>query len=109
MITQGKAQKGKPALIKEMKLDFTRQDDSATNYISLQSMEVMKTVAELRIYDMDNHLISKGEPVKVALRRGEVQESYWSFPLSALQPGVYRADALLGDAVAWRGYFRLRE
>jgi S1-C subfamily serine protease len=109
MISQGKPSKGKAPFSKEMKLDFTRQDDSATVLVSLQSTETLKTTTELRMYDLDNHLISKGEPIKITLRRGEPLERYWSFPLSILQPGVYRADVLLGDAVAWRTYFRLRE
>jgi trypsin-like peptidase len=109
MMTQGKPQKGKAPFVKELKLEFTYQDDSATILISLQSMEPLKTVAELRMYDADNHLVSKAEPVKLSLRRGEPQERYWSFPLGVLRPGVYRADVLLGDAVAWRTYFRMRE
>jgi S1-C subfamily serine protease len=109
MMTQGKPQKGKAPFVKEMKAEFTRQDDSATISISLQSAEALKTVAELRMYDADNHLVSKSEPVKITLRRGEPQERYWSFSLGAMRPGIYRADVLLGEAVAWRTYFRMRE
>lgn len=109
MITQGKPQKGKAPFSKAMKVDFTRQDDAATIFVSLQSNELLKTTIELRLYDADNRLISKGEPVKVTLRRGEPQERYWSFSLGAFSPGVYRTDVLLGDAVAWRSYFRVRE
>lgn len=108
MMTQGKPQKGK-AFTREMKHEFTRQDDSATILVSLQTMDTLKTTTELRIYDADNRLVSKGEPIKVTLRRGEPLERYWSFSLNVFRPGVYRADLLLGDAVAWRTYFRLRE
>jgi len=109
MMTQGKPQKGKAPFVKEMKVEFTHQDDLATIFISLQSAEALKTVAELRMYDADNHLVSKSEPVKITLRRGELQERYWSFSLGTMRPGVYRADVLLGEAVAWRTYFRMRE
>ncbi|HEY6944027.1 MAG TPA: serine protease [Candidatus Acidoferrum sp.] len=109
MMTPGKPQKGRAPFAKEMKMDFTRQDDSATILVALQAMDTLKTTTELRIYDADNHLVSKGEPIKITLRRGEPLERYWSFSLSVFRPGVYRADVLLGDAVAWRTYFRLRE
>lgn len=108
MMTQGKPQKGKP-FAREMKLEFTRQDDSATILVSLQSIEPLKATTELRVYDADNRLVSKGEPIKITLRRGEQQERYWSFPPVSFPAGVYRADVLLGDAVAWRTYFRVLE
>lgn len=109
MITQGKPSKSKAPFAKEMKVDFTRQDDAATIFVSLQSTDVLKTTVELRLYDADNRLVSKGDSVKVTLRRGESQERYWSFSLGPFPPGVYRSDVLLGDAVAWRSYFRLRD
>jgi S1-C subfamily serine protease len=109
MMIQGRPQKGKVPFAKERKLEFTRQDDSATIVVSLQPPDSLKTTAELRMYDVDNRLVSKGEPVKISLRRAEAQERYWSFPLGSFPPGVYRADVLLGDAVAWRTYFRIQE
>lgn len=109
MMTQGKPQKGKASFAKEAKQDFSLKVDSATILISFQSTETLKTTTALQLYDVDNRLVSKGEPIKLTLHRGEPQERYWSFPLSVLRPGVYRADVLLGDAVAWRTYFRLRE
>jgi len=50
-----------------------------------------------------------GPPVKISLGRGETQERAWSFPLAPMPPGVYRADALVGEEVAWREYFRVRD
>lgn len=108
MMTQGKPQKGR-AFAKEMKLEFTRQDDSATILVALVSTEALKATTELRMYDADNRPVSKGEAVKISLRRGDPQERYWTFSLGGFPAGVYRADVLLGDAVAWRTYFRVRE
>jgi non-ribosomal peptide synthetase component E (peptide arylation enzyme) len=84
MLTPGKPQKGKALFVREMKLDFTRQDGSATILVNLQSTESLKTTAELRIYDADNRPVSKGEPVKISLRRDEPQERYWTFSLERL-------------------------
>lgn len=109
MMTRGKPEKGKVPFAKEMKAEFTRQDGSASILVSLQAMEGLKTTAELRVYDVDNRLTSKVEPAKISLRRGESVERYWSFSPSAMRPGIYRADVLLGDAVAWRTFFRIGE
>ena len=92
-----------------MKNDFTRQDDAATVYFALQSIDTLKTTVQMRMYDADNRVVSSGEPIKVTLRRGETQDRYWSFSVGVLNPGVYRADVLLGESVAWRSYFRVRE
>jgi len=109
MITQGKPQKGKASLSREMKVDFTRQDEAATILIAFQGIEGWKNTVQLRISDVDNHILSNGEPLKLSLRSGEVQERIWSFALTPMHPGIYRADVFVGEAVAWREYFRVRE
>jgi hypothetical protein len=109
MLTEGKPTKGRAPFIKEMKNDFTRHDDLATVYVSLQSMDTLKSTVQMRMYDADNRVISSGEPVKITLRRGETQDRYWSFAIGALNPAIYRVDVLVGESVAWRTYFRVRE
>ena len=109
MITQGKPQKGKGPLSREMKVDFTRQDEIATIAVAFQGIDAWKNTVQLRIYDVDNRILSNGDPVKLNLRSGETQERIWSFPLTSMHPGIYRADVLVGDAVAWREYFRVRD
>jgi len=109
MITQGKPSKGSASFSKEMKQDFTRQDSTATVYVAFQSMDTLKTTVQMRMYDADNRVVSSGEPTKVTLRRGETQDRCWSFSVGVLNPGIYRADVLLGESVAWRTYFRVRE
>jgi hypothetical protein len=61
------------------------------------------------MYDADNRAVSSGEPIRITLKRGETQDRYWSFSVGVLNPGIYRADVLLGESVAWRTYFRVRE
>lgn len=109
MLTEGKPTKGRAPFIKEMKNDFTRHDDLATAYVSLQSMDTLKSTVQMRMYDADNRVISSGEPVKITLRRGETQDRYWSFAIGPLNPAIYRVDVLVGESVAWRTYFRVRE
>lgn len=109
MIARGKAQKGKNLLAKEMNVDFARQDESATVVVAFQGINSWKNTVQLRIYDVDNNVLTSGAPVKISLGRGETQERIWSFPLAPLHPGVYKADALVGEEVAWREYFRIRD
>jgi len=109
MLTQGKPTRGGTPFAKEMKHEFTRQDDTATVFVALQSIETLKSTVQLRMYDADNHVVSSGEPVRITLRRGETSERSWSFSPGSLHPGVYRADVMLGDAVAWRTYLRVKE
>jgi S1-C subfamily serine protease len=109
MLTEGKPPKGRAPFITEMKSEFTRRNDPVTVYVALQSMDTLKTTVQMRMYDVDNHVISSGEPAKITLRRGETQDRYWSFVVGLLNPAIYRVDVLLGESVAWRTYFRVRE
>jgi S1-C subfamily serine protease len=109
MITKGKPPKSKGPLSREAKFDFTREDEIATIVVAFQGIEAWKNTTQLRIYDVDNHILSNGDPVKLSLRSGETQERIWSFSLTPMHPGIYRADIVVGDAVAWREYFRVRE
>jgi S1-C subfamily serine protease len=89
MITQGKPQKSKTALSREMKVDFTRQDEIATVLIAFQGKDAWKNSVRLRIHDVDNRVLSNGDPLKMSLRRGETQERIWSFSLTPMHPGIY--------------------
>ena len=108
MITSGKPQKGKVPFPKEMKVDFSPQDQFATIVIAFQGIEAWKSTVQLRVYDVDNHLLTRGDPIKISLRSGETQERTWSFPL-VMHPGIYRADVTVGEEVGWRAYFRISE
>jgi hypothetical protein len=79
MLTEGKPPKGRAPFITEMKSEFTRRNDPVTVYVALQSMDTLKTTVQMRMYDVDNHVISSGKPAKITLRRGETQDRYWSF------------------------------
>jgi len=109
IIGEGKAQKGKNVVGQELKVDFTKQDDSITILVAFQGIESWKNTVHLVIYDVDNHRIFASEPKKISLESGATQKHIWSFPIAPLRPGTYRADALVGEEVAWRDYFRIRE
>ena len=108
MMTQGKPPKGKIPFPKEMKVDFSPRDEFATVVVALQGIGSWKNTIQLQIYDVDNHLMSRSDPSKVSLRSGETQERSWTFALT-IHPGIYRADVLVGQDVAWRQYFRMNQ
>jgi S1-C subfamily serine protease len=108
MITQGKSQKAKGLRPKEMKVDFTQRDEFAAVVIAFQGIQPWKGTAQLQVYDVDNHVLSRSDSIKINLRSGETQERTWSVPL-VMQPGLYRADVIVDEEVAWRDYFRVRE
>jgi S1-C subfamily serine protease len=108
MITQGKPPKGKVPFPKEMKADFSPGDGFATIVVAFQGIGPLKGTVQLQIYDVDNHPVSRGDPFKISLRSGETQERSWTFALT-LHPGIYRADVLVGQEVAWRRYFRITQ
>lgn len=108
MITLGKPPKGKVPFPKEMKVDFSPNDEFATVVVAFQGIGPLKDTVQLQVYDVDNHPISRGDPIKINLRSGETQERSWTFPLT-IHPGIYRADVLVGQEVAWRQYFRINQ
>jgi S1-C subfamily serine protease len=111
MVTRGKPEKKDRTIInKEMNLNLARQDETATVIVSFQGGGgAWRGGVQLQITDADNHSVVTGPPVKLSLGKGEVQERSWTFTLGSMRPGVYRADALIGDEVAWRRYFRIRD
>ena len=108
MITKGRPEKKKSLVSRVMKVDFTPQDEFATIIVAFQGIEAWKNTVQLQVYDVDNHILIRGDPTKISLRSGETQERIWSFPLS-MHPGIYRADVRVGEEVGWREYFRVRE
>ena len=108
MITKGRPEKKKSLVSRVMKVDFTPQDEFATIIVAFQGIEAWKNTVQLQVYDVDNHILIRGDPTKISLRSGETQERIWSFPLS-MHPGLYRADVRVGEEVGWREYFRVRE
>jgi len=82
MITRGKPPKGKIPFPKEMQVDFSPSDEFATIVVAFQGIGPLKDTVQLQVYDVDNHTISRGDPIKINLRSGETQERSWTFRLT---------------------------
>lgn len=65
-----------------------------------------KGTAAVRVYDLDNRLLLAAKPSKVSFRPGDLVFSSWELSVPKVA-GVFRVDVLLGEQVAWRGYFRV--
>jgi S1-C subfamily serine protease len=62
----------------------------------------------LRIYDLvDNKLMGVTGPVKLQRNPNEASQTVAELAIARLPAGTYRIDQLLGDDVAWRGFFRI--
>jgi hypothetical protein len=59
-----------------MKVDFTRQDEIAAITVAFQGIDAWKDTVQLRIYDVDNRILSNGNPVKLSLRSGERRSAF---------------------------------
>jgi hypothetical protein len=46
---------------------------------------------------------------KISINPGQHTECTWQIPLAKMYPGIYRADVLLADGVAWRQYFKISD
>jgi Trypsin-like peptidase domain len=104
----GKSKTLNPATA-EMKVSFHRSDGTASAVITFANNETLKSTARVNIYDIDNHPIATGMPEKLNVNRGELSRRTWQFPISALAPGIYRFDLVIGDGVAWRQFFKVTD
>ena len=69
--------------------------------------ERFKGFTTMRLFDGENRQLGETKPTKISLRPGDALLSHW--PMSVPPPGLYRADVMLDDNIAWRGYFRVKE
>jgi hypothetical protein len=91
------------------KASFQKTDATAVVVISFDKSESLKTTAQIKLYDFDNHPVASGETEKVSLKKGTAAEKNWDLPIAELPPGIYRVDILIGDGIAWRQYFKLAD
>jgi hypothetical protein len=89
--------------------EFKKSVGTALVVISFDKQEALKTTAQIKIFDFENHPIAAGEVEKFSLKKGTVAEKNWDIPVSDLPAGIYRVDILIGDGIAWREYFKVAD
>jgi hypothetical protein len=96
-----------PAWVRDTREEFSQKAGQMIVFINWDPKTKFKGVATLRFYDLDNKEVAQTRPLNISLRPGAFLSNSWTVPLATYSPGTYRVDAYLGDAPAWREYFRV--
>lgn len=88
---------------------FSRTNDSLAVVITWAPNTRIKSQTQFQVYDIDNHLVGQSAAQKIDLQPQVTAYSGIKIRLSALRPGMYRIDLLLGNMPEWRGFFRVTE
>jgi hypothetical protein len=89
------------------KFEFQPKDSEINVLITWHGASKLKSIAFLRIYNIDNHLVATAKPLKVNLSKGQLMYSVWTLDIGQLPFGTYRVDLVLGTDPVWRSFFRL--
>jgi S1-C subfamily serine protease len=109
-LSRGVNRKGDVAEGIDERSEFTRSDQQAVVVIGWYPKEKLKGLPALRIYDLDNRLLSEDKAKKpLNLNANKLAYSIWQLPLAQLSPGTYRIDVLLDVDATWRTFFRIAE
>ena len=94
----------------EERLEFSRSNAQGVLLLTWLPTEKRKGYPSLRVYDLDNRLISETlNKKKITVTPNKLSYSLWDLNLAPLQPGIYRVDVLLDGDFVWRTFFRMVE
>ena len=92
------------------RLEFSRANAQGVLLLTWLPTEKRKGYPSLRVYDLDNRLISETlNKKKITVTPNKLSYSLWDLNLAPLQPGIYRVDVLLDGDFVWRTFFRMVE
>ena len=92
----------------EERSEFSRQDARAMLLVTWLPREKRKGIPNLRLFDLDNHLLSESPgKKKISVSPQKLAYSGWEIPLGNLSPGIYRLDVTLNSDTVWRTFFRV--
>ena len=102
--------KANPPLTIDDKTEFSRADNQGVLFLTWMPREKRKGRPSLRMYDLDNRLISENQnKKKITVSPNQIKYSLWELDLAALPAGIYRFDVLLEGDIVWRTFFRMVE
>ena len=102
--------KGNPPQPIDEKVEFSRRDGQGVVFITWLPREKRKGIPSLRLYDLNNLLISESKDKKrISLSPEKLSYQAWDLRLGDLSPGIYRIDVLLDADTVWRTFFRVVE
>jgi S1-C subfamily serine protease len=99
--------KGQGAWPRDTRDLFSHSDGKMMVFINWMPKTKFKGVATLRFFDVNNKELAQSQPSNVNIHPGQFTSTSWTVPLASFASGTYRADIYLGDAPAWREFFRV--
>ncbi len=94
----------------DARVEFSRADNQGVLLVTWLPTEKRKGRPSLRLYDLDNRLISEEQnKKKITVSPSKLSYSAWDLNLAALPAGIYRFDVLLEADIVWRTFFRMVE
>lgn len=88
---------------------FSHHDTHASVFVNWTPSQKQKTTCELRLYNLDNVLMTESKPRQLSLAPGKYMSTIWNVPVASMAPGIYRVDLVLGTQTVWRDFFRVTE
>ena len=102
--------KANPPQLVDERIEFSRANAQGVLMISWMPREKRKGYPSLRLYNLDNNLISETlNKKKISVDPNKLSYSIWDLSFAALAPGIYRMDVLLDGDFVWRTFFRMVE
>jgi S1-C subfamily serine protease len=102
--------KADPPLPIDEKIEFSRADNQGVLFLTWLPKEKRKGRPSLRLYDLDNRLISEDQnKKKITVSPNKLSYSLWDLNFAGLPAGIYRFDVLLEADIVWRTFFRMVE
>jgi hypothetical protein len=96
-------------MVRDYRQVFTHRDGKASVYVNWMPVAKAKTTCAIRIYNLDNVMLTGAKPKEISLSPGRTMITTWEIPVAILSPSIYRVDLLLGSQVVWREYFKVME
>lgn len=88
---------------------FSRSDKKAAVYVNWQTSAKEKVACTLRVFTVENKMISASKSQEISLAPGKYASTMWDVPVDSLPPGIYRIDLVVNDKISWREFVRVTE
>lgn len=94
----------------DAKSEFSRGDSQGMLLLTWLPKEKRKGTPSLRLYDLDNHLLSELQnKKKITVNPNRLSYSAWDLNFATLPAGIYRLDVSFDGDIVWRTFFRMVE
>jgi hypothetical protein len=88
---------------------FSKRDNKAVVFVNWRFSTKQKFSTTLRVFTVDNKMISDAKPQNVSISPGVSAATTWDLPLAGMPPGIYRLDLHINDQTSSREFIRVTE